>query len=221
MLLPAPSPAWHAITRFGEAQVMLPAAVALLLWLALRPSGRALVGWWLGLMLAAVAITTASKIAFIGFGVGVPELNFTGVSGHAMFAAVIYPLLFRVLAAGRSPAWQRAGLAAGISLAILIGISRLVLNAHSPSEVLAGWALGGLAGGAALAIAHVPALRLPVWLPLGVLALLPSLGTAAPPSHSHDIVTRLSLAISGRTAPYTRHQMLRELHSPQRQAQSG
>ncbi len=146
----SPHPFWFAVTRLGEAQVMLPAAAALLVWLALRPSGRPLVGWWLGLMVAAVAVTTASKIAFIGFGLGLAELDFTGVSGHAMFAAVVYPLVFRVLTADRPAAWQRASLLAGIALAALVGYSRLVLGAHSLSEVLAGWGArrAGRRGGA-------------------------------------------------------------------------
>jgi membrane-associated phospholipid phosphatase len=210
-------PVWLAITRLGEAQIMLPATLAVLAWFALRPNGRALAGWWLGLMSVAVGVTTASKIAFIGYGIGVAEINFTGVSGHAMFAAVVYPLLLRVLAVG-SPARERVAMGAGIALAVLVGYSRLVLGAHSPSEVLAGWALGGLAGGAALALARMPALRLPVWLPLSVLVLVPALVGTAPPSHSHDIVTRLSLALSGRPTPYTRAQMLRDarLHAPMR-----
>ncbi|MBS0444943.1 MAG: phosphatase PAP2 family protein [Proteobacteria bacterium] len=210
-------PAWHLITRLGEAQVMLPATFAVLAWFALRPNGRALAGWWFGLMSAAVALTTASKIAFIGYGVGIAGINYTGVSGHSMFAAVVYPLLFRVLASG-SPLRERIALAGGIALAALVGYSRLVLGAHSLSEVLAGWALGGLATAAALWLARVPAVRLPAWLPLAVFTVVPLLVGSAPPSRSHDIVTRLSLAISGRSAPYTRAQMLRDarLRAPMR-----
>jgi membrane-associated phospholipid phosphatase len=208
--VPAPTPVWHLITRLGEAQIMLPAAAAVLAWLLLRPGTRSLVGWWVGLTALAIAITTATKIAFIGYGVGIAEINFTGVSGHTMFATVVYPMLFRILAADRSVRWQRAALGAGIGLALLVGYSRLVVHAHSPSEVLAGWAVGGIACGAALALSRVPALRLPVWLPLVVFLVVPGLVRAAPPSRSHDIVTKLSLALSGRSFPYTRAQMMRE-----------
>ncbi|CAN5463997.1 phosphatase PAP2 family protein [soil metagenome] len=215
------SPFWHAVTRLGEAQVMLPAALALLLWLAHRPAARLLVGWWLGMMVLATSITTATKIAFIGYGFGWAPLNFTGISGHAMFAAVVYPLLFLVLALARPVGWQRAALAAGYLLALLVGISRVMVGAHSPSEVIAGLLLGGAASAAAITIAHTPAIRMPVWLPLGVIASVLVLGVNAPPSRTHDLVTRISLALSGRSAPYTRREMLRTWQQQQRGSQQG
>ena len=215
------SPFWHAITRLGEAQVMLPAALALLLWLAHRPAARLLVWWWLGMMVLAVSITTATKIAFIGYGFGWAALDFTGVSGHAMFAAVVYPLLFLVLNSARSVGWQRAALACGYLLALCVGISRVMVGAHSPSEVVAGLALGGAAGAAAIAMAHTPAIRMPMWLPVAVVVSVLVLGVNAPPSRTHDLVTRISLALSGRSAPYTRHEMLRNWQLQQRGLQQG
>ena len=215
------SPFWHAITRLGEAQVMLPAALALLLWLALRPAARLLVWWWLGMMVLAVSITTATKIAFIGYGFGWAALDFTGVSGHAMFAAVVYPLLFLVLNSARPVGWQRAALVLGYGLALLVGISRVMVGAHSPSEVVAGLLLGGAASAAAIAMAHTPAIRMPAWLPVAVVASVLVLGVNAPPSRTHDLVTRISLVLSGRSAPYTRHEMLRNWQLQQRGLQQG
>ena len=43
--------------------------------------------------------TTASKVAFIGWGLGLSALDFTGISGHAMIASAVYPLLLGTLAA--------------------------------------------------------------------------------------------------------------------------
>lgn len=207
---------WNAVTRLGEAQILLPAALALLLWMALHPAARKLGQWWLAMIVLAAALTTASKVAFIGFAIGVPEINFTGISGHAMFAAVVYPPLARVLAAAQRPAGRCAALAAGWALALLVGASRWVVHAHSGSEVLAGLALGGAAGGLALALAQAPAARLPVWLPIGLAAWLLATPANAPPSPTHGMVTRLSLAVSGRSAPYTRAEMLRDWRRRQR-----
>lgn len=209
MWYPAPSPFWHAVSRLGEAQVMLPAAFVVLLWLAVRPSARPLAGWWLLTMSVAVGITTASKVAFIGYGWGSAEFDFTGASGHAMFSAVVYPLLLWVLVAARSPAWQRGALGLGTLLCVMVGISRLMLGVHSMSEVLAGWALGGGAAVIVLLLARPPASRMPAWLPLAVPVMLLCVGTTAPPSKTHDLVTQLSLKLSGRATPYTRVDLLR------------
>ena len=134
--------AWSLIGRLGEAQLLLPAALAFAWWLARRSEARPLVQWWLSLMALAALVTTITKVAFIGWGVGNAAFDFTGVSGHAMFAAAVYPLLCAGVAASRARPWRRAALLAGYALALLIGVSRVVDGSHSTSEVLAGLALG-------------------------------------------------------------------------------
>jgi membrane-associated phospholipid phosphatase len=207
-------PVWPVITRLGEAQILLPAALALCAWLGRRAPARPLVAWWLGLLALAVLITTASKVAFLGWGVGSAWLDFTGVSGHAMFAAAIYPLLLGVEAAGRSAAWQRLAFGAGVSLALLVAVSRVMVGAHSVSEVVAGLAVGGAASAWALGQGHLPRLRVPVLLPVALAAWLALTPAHAPPSRTHTWVTRLSLAMSGRTEPYTRSDLRRAARPP-------
>jgi membrane-associated phospholipid phosphatase len=208
MSLLFPSPAWHVISRLGEAQILLPAALGLALWLGLRAgSSRLSVAWMAGLGLAAL-ITTITKIAFIGYGVGIPVINFTGVSGHAMFAAAVYPLVFGALASGLSLPAQRKAVLFGAVLAVVIGISRVQIFAHSWSEVVTGLVLGGAASTTALWVAHMPHVRVPWWLPAMVAVWLLITPAEAPPSRTHDVVTRLSLAMSGRSEPYTRRVML-------------
>lgn len=211
---------WHVVTRLGEAQLLLPAMAAMLLWLVLRHQAWRLAIVWTLCTGIAATLTTISKIAFIGFGLGYAPWNFTGFSGHAMFAAAILPVLAR-LAEGTLPeAWHGRGLALGVLLAALVAGSRVPVQAHTWSEVLTGFSLGLLASLATLQLAHAPRLRISAWLPAG-LALALSLGVAqAPPSRTHDLVTRLSLKISGRPLPYTRHQMLREHRQNQAQQQA-
>ncbi len=64
-------------------------------------------------------------------------------SGHSMMAAVTYLTLAVMLARTETRAHMRAFyiLSAAI-LSILVGISRVYLGVHWPSDVLAGWSLG-------------------------------------------------------------------------------
>ena len=145
--------AWHLFTRLGEAQILLPALLLLGLALLRRPAGRPLALWWAGALSAAALLTTVTKLAFIGWGIGWPALDFTGISGHAMFAAATYPLLLGVLAPAR---WRWPAVAAGAVLATLLGASRVVVDAHSVSESIAGVLVGGAASAVALARAGLP-----------------------------------------------------------------
>ena len=218
---------WYAVTRVGEAQILLPAFVAGALWLAFaRPAGargRAARGAahahdhparrpalrWVAAVAATTAVTTASKVAFLGFGVGIAALDFTGFSGHAMYAWSILPVLAAAVAG-------RRGVPVGVTLALLITWSRVVLGAHSWSEAIAGMVLGAAAAGWTLAdyLAHPGAVRAPWWLPLLLVAWLTLLPSHAPPSRTHGLVVSIALKVSGRSRPYTRFELLAGLIHP-------
>ena len=218
---------WLAVTRLGEAQILLPAFLAGALWLAFaRPAGargrlakgnphahdhparRSALRWVAGIA-ATTLVTTVSKVAFLGFGVGIAALDFTGFSGHSMYAWSILPVLGAIVAG-------RRGVPLGVALALMITYSRVLLGAHSWSEAISGMALGVAAAGWTLAdyLAHPGAVRAPWWLPLllvGWLAVLPS---RAPPSRTHSLVVSIALKVSGRARPYTRFELLAGLIHP-------
>ena len=144
---------WLAVTRLGEAQILLPAFLAGAFWLAFaRPAGaygrlaqgnphahdhpaRRSAWRWVAGITATTLVTTASKVAFLGFGIGIAALDFTGFSGHSMYSWAILPVLGAIVAG-------RCGVAAGVVLAVLITWSRVRLGAHSWSEAISGMALG-------------------------------------------------------------------------------
>ena len=227
--------AWHGLTRLGEAQILLPAMVLAAGWLAWRGAHRLALAWLMATGLAAV-VTTVSKVAFLGYGVGLAALDFTGFSGHAMFAAAVLPPLLRLAAGAQAPAGpgrqrigqhigQQIGLLAGYALAGAVALSRVMVGAHSWSEAVAGFALGALASALALRWAGpLPALRIARWLPAALLGWALMGVVAAPPSRTHDWVTRLALAQSGRAEPFRRwqirhghpeHRDLRQQREPQ------
>jgi undecaprenyl-diphosphatase len=64
-------------------------------------------------------------------------------SGHAMMAPVVYLTLAAVVAAGERGSSQKVLLLGSASaLVVAIGVTRVYLGVHWPTDVLAGWALG-------------------------------------------------------------------------------
>lgn len=201
---------WPFISRLGEAQILLPAALGACLWLAHRDESRPVVVRWLAWMSAAALVTTITKVAFMGWGIGSAALDFTGISGHSMFASAVYPPLLYLIATSRLAAWQRFAWIMGFMLALLIGVSRVMVNAHSWSEVIAGLAIGCAVSVSTLWMARMKHPSVPVWIPMSVAAWLAIVPMHAPASTTHDMVTRLALKLSGRHVPHTRAEMHRQ-----------
>jgi len=200
--------AYHWLTRFGEIGILWPVAIALGLWMVfIGRSWRLALAWLLPLGVA-VFITSVSKIAFIGWGVGIRALDFTGFSGHAMFSAAIYPVMAFALTTGARPGhrrWQMLAVATAYAFALLIAYSRVVVHAHSWSEVIAGATLGMLASGCTLRLAGQPPSR-PVlrWALAAVAGWFVLMPGYAAPTNAHDVVTELSLRLAGRERPFMR-----------------
>lgn len=136
---------WEIVSAAGELVVTCTLAGGIAAALAARRAWRRLHCWCL-LFGAAMALVVASKLAFLGWGLGVPALHFTGISGHAARAAAVFPALAWVLMQPGSR--RRAAVAAAALLALLVGVARVQVQAHSASEVLAGCLLGWSAAAA-------------------------------------------------------------------------
>jgi len=61
-------------------------------------------------------------------------------SGHAASAMIVYLTLALVLASGSR--WKGPAVAGAFLLAFCIGLSRLMLGVHWPTDVIGGWAFG-------------------------------------------------------------------------------
>jgi len=203
-------PLWHMATRLGEAQILLPAAALVAVALFRQRTSRPIAMRWGMLLALATAITTASKLAFIGWGVGWSAMDFTGFSGHSMYAAAVYPVLFAAVQPKRSRAGQGAAIALGGLLALVVGYSRIAVGAHSWSEVISGLALGALVSIGTLAGSGLArTVQLSPLAPALLLAWMALTPLQMPPNQTHTWVTRLALTLSERTEPYTRQHLHR------------
>ena len=200
---------WHLLTRLGEAQILLPAAVLTATALFVRLETRRLALIWMLLITVAAVITTASKLAFMGWGIGSAAIDFTGVSGHAMFAAAIYPIVVLTFVPGKFQGKHLLVLALGCALAVLVGVSRVAVNAHSWSEVLAGLLVGGAVTAGALASATAALIAVRPIVPALLLVWVAIMPFQLPKSKTHQMVTRLAVAMSGNDRAYTRSDLLR------------
>lgn len=196
-------PHWQLVSLFGESAYLLPCAVFLYLWLYWRGAPGSARHWVLAFLPAALLVL-ASKLAFLGWGIGSEALDFTGFSGHAMMAASVLPVMFylAVPAAWTRLGWVAAG--AGVCLAFLVGVSRLALHAHSVSEVA-----GGLAVGLCVSLPfilrrttpHGPLAMVLAGLALASALVMPMTGTVGA---SHTLIQQLALFLSGRDRTFQR-----------------
>lgn len=132
---------WSELVRIGEIWLTLAGAAAIAAWLAAARAWR-MVFWWSLLFGAGITLVTASKIAFIAWGTGLPVLDFKAVSGHATGVTAVFPILFYLMLGQRSAQARRAGIAAGLASGALMGGLLVVLDDHSPAEAAAGWLTG-------------------------------------------------------------------------------
>lgn len=135
------------ITQLGSTVAVTALAVIVLVLLALRGNPR----WGL------VSAATIGVASLLNSGFKrwierarpdvldplVVEHGFSFPSGHSMLGATAWGIVAVVIARSDLPvALKRLGVGTCIALVVLIGLSRVYLGVHYPSDVLAGWTAG-------------------------------------------------------------------------------
>lgn len=148
---PSVNPILHVVNHAGDWRLILPASLVLV---AMVPRARARWWVWVGLIVAAPLAVSAIKYLV---GRTRPEALSLGFpSGHATAAALFFGTLCYMASALPS---RRARVAVRVSAALIVmmvALTRILLRAHWPSDVL-----GGVALGLALASAGELAAQLP------------------------------------------------------------
>lgn len=201
------SPFWLLITQLGSSSLLLPIMVISLVSLWLTNQKRVAYFWAVALGLA-ISVTVISKLMFMGWGVGVALIDFTGVSGHTLLATSIFPILFFSAYRGEQKKTKSIGLWLGLLLSFVVGISRVVIGAHSVSEVIAGWILGLMVCVFVLNAIQSHRQRFAYLQLIGLVCVLGFGSTTPNYLPAHGVLTKLALLMSGHDKPYTRSDLM-------------
>ncbi len=123
--------------RFG----VIPVAILVLVMLLRRRRWGDLLFWGLALGGASI-LNLAAKQSFARIRPDLwlsiaPETTFSFPSGHAMASAALVSALAVLLWPTR---WRWPTLGFGAGFVVLVGLSRVYLGVHYPSDIIAGWA---------------------------------------------------------------------------------
>lgn len=133
---------YRLVTGFGGQGVILP-IVALVAFTLLIAGQRRAAVWWTASIVGVLALVLIAKLGLIPCGRYVPALRLRSPSGHAASSVAVFgglAVIFARLAQDR--ARQVFILAVALALVVLIALSRVVLGAHSPAEVVVGGLIG-------------------------------------------------------------------------------
>jgi len=194
---------WNAITSIGDSTITLSIGLIIVTWLFVGRAWHLALSWCIAFGIA-MLIVTASKIAFIGWGIGSEALDFTGFSGHAARATAVFPMLFYL-------AFQRAPrrifsipVVLGWLFSLVICVSRVVVGAHSISEAVTGAIMGTLVSLFFLLVAtRYSVLISRRWLMVPSILLI-LLSPVAEPAPTQQVLTAVALKLSGHEKPFER-----------------
>jgi undecaprenyl-diphosphatase len=137
------------ITGLGSTTIVFSGVAALAIFLTFRRRGRD--AFWLSVCVATgYVLMRVLKVAFdrprpeiVAHAVRVTDVSFP--SGHAMLAAITYWTVAAVVTRGQYSHGARILIWSIASLLILmIGLTRVYLGVHWPTDVLAGWIAGAV-----------------------------------------------------------------------------
>ena len=205
---------WKLMIDIGHTAVALPLAAAIAVWLVTGRAWKLALCWCL-MFAAGLSLVASSKIAFLGWDTGIPSLDFKALSGHALCATAVLPVLFFVTLQETSRSWRTGGVVFGICVSVVLGLLLVHFRFHTASEVLASSLLGFSISLGYIRIARtLPAPGLHRWtVPMSVLAFVLMFGIK--PSVVNHKLDDVALYFSGRDHPYKwSEKLVCKVHNP-------
>ncbi|KAA5933508.1 phosphatase PAP2 family protein [Pantoea sp. Bo_2] len=202
---------WKTLTYFGDSMLLIPTAVIIALILPWKSDNRLTVFYWIVAFGLAGLTVSLSKILFLGFGIGSARFNFTGFSGHSAMSATLWPVMLWLISGRWKAVWRIAAIGVGYLIPLMVGFSRLVIHAHSKSEVATGLLLGFTLSTAFLISQRRTSLKGFSWPQVGAALLVPFVlmghGRVAT---TQQFLERFSASLAGLEKPYTRADLFRQ-----------
>ena len=191
-----------AFFQLGNLVLTLPLASAIAAWLLAARDWRA-AAYWLLLFAGALAIVGTSKVAFLGWGTGIPALRFQAFSGHAAGATTVFPVLLYLLLQRLAPPAPLVGATVGFMLGAALAVVLVATGEHTAAEACAGWIVGAVASGAMIRFARTA--RQPSLLAgtAAALAAFISVGWVMQQAQVGYWMVKVALALSGNRTPFS------------------
>ncbi|MBU9821679.1 phosphatase PAP2 family protein [Rahnella sp. BCC 1045] len=199
---------WNILTYFGDSMLILPTGITLALFMLWKADGPATALIWLITLGISGLAVSISKLLFLAWGIGSSTFNFTGFSGHTTMSATLWPVMFWLISQRFQSDRRRLMIAVGYFIAIMVGISRIALHAHSVSEVISGLILGSLCSGIFLYTQRSRDMHYFTFTPLVILLILPlSLMSFGKKASTQQFIEHIATQITGKQ-PWTRAKLL-------------
>lgn len=130
-----------SVTNLGDPALLIPASALLLAYLVLARLWWAATAWMTALALC-VALTILAKIVFGLCGAQFSIADIQSPSGHTSLSATFYGCAALMISAAERQRTQLILFITSMLLVVAIGITRVLLHAHTPEEVFLGFAIG-------------------------------------------------------------------------------
>jgi len=144
---------WEKLLHLGDLPLTLAVASAVTTWLLAAGAWRSAISWSV-LYALTIGLVAGSKIAFLGWGTGVPGLGFKAFSGHAAGATAVFPTAFYLLVYRRGLRIRQVAVTAGLALGAAVALTLVIANEHTLAESAAGWLMGATASLASILLAR-------------------------------------------------------------------
>jgi undecaprenyl-diphosphatase len=152
----------HVISLLGYEALIFEVVISFIVFAILRWKRAAL--WLAVAMVGSVLLDAALKYAYHRVRpeafFGSPAKYYSFPSGHALSSLCFYGVMAGLLSARAKSAWLRVVIwVIAATLVVAIGISRIYLGVHYPSDVLAGYLAATVWVGAVIVFDHVRKVR--------------------------------------------------------------